>query len=257
MIANKARSAARIAAFGAVTGAMLPAFVARQALATSAGRGEGADAARDAWVGAWSSALLRVFGVDVAVRGNPPPRGRGHLVVANHRSTADVLALLRAFGGRMVSRADLARWPLVGAAARAVGTVFVDRADAASGAGAVRAMRTHLAAGSTVIVFPEGTTFPGDDVRPFHPGAFVATLRSGADIIPVGLAYETGSGAAFVKESFPAHLARMAAARPSRAVMCIGAPIACDERARTTHLVTAAHAEVQRLVREARLVVDG
>jgi 1-acyl-sn-glycerol-3-phosphate acyltransferase len=157
----------------------------------------------------------------------------------------------------MVSRADLARWPLVGAAARAVGTVFVDRADAASGAGAVRAIGTHLVAGSTVIVFPEGTTFPGDDVRPFHRGAFVAALHSGADIVPVGLAYQTGSGAAFVKETFAAHLARVAAARPSRAVMCIGAPIAVDEKARGSQLATAAHAEVQRLVREARLVVDG
>ena len=111
--------------------------------------------------------------------GTAPPQGRGHLVVANHRSTADILVLLRAFGGHMVSRADLARWPLVGVAARAVGTVFVDRANAASGANAVRAIRDRLAEGHTVIVFPEGTTFPDDEVRPFHAGAFVAALAFG------------------------------------------------------------------------------
>jgi 1-acyl-sn-glycerol-3-phosphate acyltransferase len=177
-------------------------------------------------------------------------------VVANHRSTADVLALLHAFGGRMVSRADLARWPLVGPAARAVGTIFVDRADAASGAGAVRAIRTQLAAGSTVIVFPEGTTYPGDDVRPFHPGAFIAALRSGSDVVPVGLAYQTGSGAAFVNESFPAHLARMAAAEPSRVAMCIGTPITIAERTRAGHLAARAQTDVQRLVGAARALVD-
>jgi 1-acyl-sn-glycerol-3-phosphate acyltransferase len=94
-------------------------------------------------------------------------------------------------------------------------------------------------------------------VLPFHAGAFVAALRSGADIVPVGLAYGTGSGAAFVNESFPSHLARMAAARPSDVVMCVGEPLAIPEKARATHLRDEAHAAVQRLVLDARRLVDG
>ena len=156
----------------------------------------------------------------------------------------------------MVSRADLATWPLVGPAARAVGTVFVDRSDAISGATAVRTIRALLAQGSTVIVFPEGTTFPDDEVRPFHAGSFVAALHSGADIIPVGIAYATGSGAAFVNESFPAHLSRMAAAEPSRVAVCVGAPIEIREKVRAARLRDTAHAEVARLIGEARRMVD-
>jgi 1-acyl-sn-glycerol-3-phosphate acyltransferase len=252
-VRQQLRRAGRIAAFGALTSAMLPAFLAHERLAPAAGR----DRVRERWVAAWCGALLRLFGVHVLTRGVVPPPGRGHLVVANHRSTADILVLLRAFGGHMVSRADLAGWPLVGVAARAVGTVFVDRSDAVSGANAVRAIRDRLAEGHTVIVFPEGTTFPDDTVRPFHAGAFVAALRSGADIIPVGLAYGTGSGAAFVNESFPAHLARVAAASPSEVVMSVGEPIVVREKARAAHLRDRAHAEVQRLVGEARRMVDG
>lgn len=246
------RSAARIAGFATLTGTMLPAFLARRAMTERREQ----DALRDRWVGAWGSALLAIFGVTVDVLGDRGPATRPRLVVANHRSTADVLALLRTFGGHIVSRADLAHWPLVGPAARAVGTLFVDRADAVSGATAVRTIRSRLAAGATVIVFPEGTTFPGDEVRPFHAGAFVAALRSGATIVPVGLAYATGSGAAFVNETFPAHLARMAAAEPSRAAMCIGAPIAIEPDARAAALRDRAHAEVQRLVTEARRLAD-
>jgi 1-acyl-sn-glycerol-3-phosphate acyltransferase len=108
-----------------------------------------------------------------------------------------------------------------------------------------------------VIVFPEGTTFPDDEVRPFRAGAFVAALRSGADVVPVGLAYAHGSGAAFVNESFPAHLARVAAAKPSRVAVCVGQPIAIGEKARAAPVRDAAQAEVQRLVLEARRVVDG
>jgi len=250
---QEVRRAARTAGFGAVTAAMLPAFLARAALAQPRDREE----LRGRWVGAWCSALLAMFGVRVLVRGDMPAAGIGHLVVANHRSTADILVLLRAFGGRMVSRKDLATWPLVGVAARAAGTVFVDRADAASGATAVRSIASHLAEPSTVIVFPEGTTFPGDEVRPFRTGTFVSALQSGADVIPVGLAYARDSEAAFVGESFPAHLSRMAGAEPSLVAMCVGSPIVIDSESRSTRLRDLAQAEVQRLVHEARRLVDG
>jgi 1-acyl-sn-glycerol-3-phosphate acyltransferase len=252
-VRGEVRRAARIAGFGALTATMLPAFVARSRLAEEGARGP----LRERWVGAWSAALLGLFGVTVLEEGEPPTAAdRGRLVVANHRSTADILVLLRRFGGHMVSRADLAGWPLLGRAARTVGTVFVDRADAVSGANAVRNIRSLLARGATVIVFPEGTTFTGDEVRPFHAGAFVAALRSGADVVPVGLAYATGSGAAFVNESFGAHLARMAAAEPSAMAMSIGPPIAVGDDARAAALRDRAHAEVQRLVSASRARVD-
>ncbi len=245
------RRAARIAGFGALTGAMLPAFLAHRRLTAEEAR----DGVRRRWVGAWSAALLGMFGVRARVEGTVPA-GAGMLVAANHRSTADILLLLRTFGGHMVSRADLADWPLVGQAARAVGTLFVDRANAASGATAVRTIRSRLLAGDTVIVFPEGTTFPDDEVRPFHAGAFVAAARSDARVVPVGIAYQTGSGAAFVNESFPAHLSRVAAAPPSRVALVIGEPLDAA-RAKASELRDATHGQVERLVARARSLVDG
>jgi lyso-ornithine lipid O-acyltransferase len=252
-VRRELRRAGRIAGFGALTGAMLPGFIVHEALSSTPER----DHVRERWVSVWSSVLLKIFGVTVLSDGVNPPRAAGRLVVSNHRSTADILILLRAFGGHMVSRADLARWPLVGPAARAVGTVFVQRGDAMSGATTVRVIRSLLKGGATIIVFPEGTTFAEDEVRPFHTGAFVAALHSGADIVPVGLAYASGSGAAFVNESFPAHLTRMAGARPSRVAMCIGAPIPIAEDARASRLCDRARADVQRLVATARRTVDG
>lgn len=252
-VRREIRRAARVVGFGALTGAMLPGFAVHQAWSSAPER----DRVRERWVGVWCSVLLRIFGLTVLSDGVNPPRAAGRLVVSNHRSTADILVLLRAFGGRMVSRADLARWPLVGPAARAVGTVFVQRGNAMSGATTVRVVRSLLESGATIIVFPEGTTFADDEVRPFHAGAFVAALHSGADIVPVGLAYASGSGAGFVDESFPAHLARMAGARPSRVAMSIGAPIPIEEDARASRLCDRARADVQRLVAAARRRVDG
>lgn len=246
------RRAARVAGFASVTAAMLPAYAVRDAVAAPGAR----DALRDRWIGAWCDALLRIFAVDVTVRGDVARARGARLVIANHRSTIDIAVLLRVFGGHMMSRADLSKWPLIGAAARKVGTVFVDRSDAVSGATAVRAARQLLDEGRTIIVFAEGTTFSDDVVRPFHGGAFVAAAGTGAEIVPVGLAYPRGSGAAFVDESFPQHLSRMAMADPTRVVMSVGAPIVAGERVRAAKLREATQAAVQALVDDARVACD-
>lgn len=250
----RVRRAVRGAGFAAITGTMLPVFLARRAMTRDTG-----DRAllRDRWVRRWSDALLELFGVSIDVRGEVPSAGtRGRLVVANHRSTIDIAILLRTFGGRMVGRADLAKWPLLGAAAQGVGTIFVDRSRAVSGASTVFAMKAALDGGETVCLFPEGTTFAGDDVRPFHAGAFVATRGTRAEIVPVGIAYEHGSGAAFVDEPFLAHLSRMASAEPTRVVACVGAPIAVGEGTRAAALSEKTRERVQALVHEARAIVD-
>lgn len=247
------RRVVRAAGFAGLTGGLVAAYAAEARL-----RGDlGGDALRDAWVKRWASSLLRLFGVSVEVYGALPHGPGGRLVVANHRSTIDIGVMLKTFGGHMVSRADLSKWPVVGRAARRVGTVFVDREDAASGATAIREMRQLLKGGATVNLFPEGTTFDGDLVRPFHPGAFVAAMRTGASVVPVGLAYARGSSAAFVNESFPAHLARMAGGPPTRVVVCIGAPVSIGPRARAQELRDAARAAVQARVNEARVRCDG
>ncbi len=188
-------------------------------------------ALRDRWFGAWCDAMLRVFGISVITIGEVPKRG-AKLVVSNHRGVADVLVLLRTFGGHMVSRADLAKWPLIGLAGRRLGTVFVDRSDAKSGAITIRTMRKLLGDGETVTIFAEGTTFSGDEVRPFHAGGFVAAVGTGAAIVPVGLAYARDSQAAFGNETFPQHLGRMAGAPPSFVVVSIGEPLVLPPKSR-------------------------
>jgi 1-acyl-sn-glycerol-3-phosphate acyltransferase len=252
---SAARRAYRITGFVGLTAAMLPLYAVREVLTAPSAR----ESVRDRWIGRWSSALLRLFSISVRTEGLPLTREaqRGRLVVSNHRSAIDIGLLLRAFGGHMVSRADLAGWPLLGRAARKIGTVFVDRSSTVSGASAIRAMRQILSAHGTVLLFPEGTTFEGDVVRPFHPGGFIAALRTGAEIVPVGIAYERGSRASFVGETFVRHLSRMAGGPPTRVVMRVGAPIAVAPDVRATVLAEQSHAAVQALVTEARAACDG
>jgi lyso-ornithine lipid O-acyltransferase len=247
-IRDRVRQATRAGGFMGLTAAMLPMMLADVARAPEAEK----EAIREAWVKRWARALLGLFAIEVRVVGTVPAEARGRMVVANHRSTIDVGVLLATFGGTMVSRADLASWPLVGAAARSVGTVFVDRANAKSGASTIRAIQKHLEEGRTIGIFPEGTTFEGDDVHPFHAGAFVAAVRAEAEIIPVGLAYPKASGAAFVGESFPAHLGRLAKSRGTRMVVAVGQPFLVSRRDRAQEVAARASGAVESLVREAR-----
>jgi lyso-ornithine lipid O-acyltransferase len=154
-----------------------------------------------------------------------------------------------------VSRADLARWPVIGVAARRVGTVFVDRQSKQSGAAAISTMVQAIERGRGVMVYPEGTTFEGDEVHPFRAGAFLTAQRTGAEIVPIGLAYE-GAAASYGEETFAEHMVRVSAAPMTRASIVVGDPIPSggqDVDALREH----ARSEVQALVHHARRALLG
>lgn len=201
------------------------------------------------WVALWAHGVHRLLGFDYRCHGFAPGENEGaRLVVANHRSALDVTILLSRFGGCCLSRADLARWPVIGPAARRAGTIFVDRSDRRSGASAIRAIRSRLQAGRTVILFPEGATSRGDQVRDFHAGALAAARGLEVEVVPVGLAYP--SVLEFHAESFEEFLRRAAAHERPRACVQIGRPrpLGSDVREEARML----RAEVQDLVDGAR-----
>jgi len=243
-----ARSGIRAAVMGAWTMTLLPVAVPHMRSRPPSTH----EKWRRRWVRAWAAGLVRVFGVDLCVTGEPitePTRGR--LVVAAHRSPLDIIILLERFGGTVLSRADLRDWPVLGPAAYHGGTIFVDRDDERSGVKAIREIRRRLQNGQTVIVFPEGTTVRGDEVRAFVGGAFAAVRGLDAELVPVGVAYE--SGCEFVDESFGQHLARVAQRPATRVGLCIGqARLASDVGPDREAMARAMQVEVQALVHRAR-----
>ena len=211
---------------------------------------------RDGWSGAWSRALIKLFRVDLRVDGEPGARGvgRGHgrVVVANHRSIIDITVMLSQFGGAVLSRGDMERWPIMGRAARAAGTIFVDRKSKKSGAKAIRAMVDRLEAKDTICLFPEGTTFEDDEVRPFKLGGFVAATRANVPVIPVAIIYPVGSGAAFGGETFMHHLSRLAATKATRVRLEIGEEMRANEGEDVEAFAERCRAEVARLTKAGR-----
>jgi 1-acyl-sn-glycerol-3-phosphate acyltransferase len=241
-------SGARAAAMGGWTMAVAQTAIVHMGIAKEASREE----LRQRWVQRWARGLLSVYGVEQHWAGELPlPSRRARLVVANHRSPLDILLMLRGFGGSVLGRHDLAGWPLLGWAARHGGTIFVDRDDPHSGVKAIREIRRRLRAGQTVIVFPEGTTHRGDEVRPLQGGAFAAVRGLDAELLPVGISYDPG--AEFVNETFVEHIGRVAQRPKTRVAVCVGEPSAVS--ADRDAMAAGMQQRIQALVHSARLTL--
>ncbi len=192
--------------------------------------------------------ILRSLGVQTHSRGIAPTATRARLVVANHRTAADVGVVVSHAPGYFLSRGDIAEWPVLGSIAMHAGTIFVDRGSGHSGAKAIRTIRKLLKAGETVIVFPEGTTFPGDELRPFSAGAFAAARGIDAEILPVGLAYPPGVEWAGV--DFLTHVRAVSERHRTPVAVEIGTPF-CGQGT-SAEMAQRAHDAVGRLVSMAR-----
>jgi 1-acyl-sn-glycerol-3-phosphate acyltransferase len=164
---------------------------------------------RQAAIRGWARATARAFGARLVIRGRLP-RQRA-LLVANHISWLDVLALLAVAPSHLMAKREVRDWPLVGLLAAAGGTVFVDRSRPRELPVTVRRVADTLRAGHPVTVFPEGTTWCGAaeavGCRPgggFRPAMFQAAIDAGAPVVPLRIGYriagtEAGTtGTAFV-----------------------------------------------------------
>ncbi|HEX5656109.1 MAG TPA: lysophospholipid acyltransferase family protein [Polyangiales bacterium] len=247
----KARATLRLVRLGAETFGWVALASAHQKLVPETQR----TAVFQRWMKRWASSLVHAMGGQVSLAPGSviPPQTRPRLIVSNHRSPFDIGVLLAMFGGHPLSRADLATWPVIGMAATRAGTIFVDRSSGASGANAVRQIRTRLKEGSSILVFPEGGTFAGDEVRPFKAGAFAALRGIEVEIVPVGLAYDPGSE--FTDDTFVGYVMRVASRRRTRCAVSIGAPRLAHGKPQ--QLAAALQQEVQALVQDARTCWEG
>jgi 1-acyl-sn-glycerol-3-phosphate acyltransferase len=173
-------------------------------------------------------ATLRALGVRWSIAGRLPARRA--LVVANHISWLDTLVLLAAGRSRLVAKAEVRGWPLVGPIAGHLGGVFLDRTRPRTLPGTVGRVRDILAAGGVVAVFPEGTTSCGEGAGGFRPAFFQAAIDAGVPVVPTTLRYQAAgiptARAAFIgAETLLESLGRVLAMRGLTVRVCVGTAI--------------------------------
>jgi len=151
---------------------------------------------------AWGPGLLRGAGARLRVHGLEHVDWSAPLVlVANHQSMIDIPALFAAVPVplRFMLKQELARVPLVGAFARSMGMVFIDRGNARGAKRSLSAAVHLLQGGAAVVAFPEGTRSRDGRVAPFKAGALQVAIEAGAPVVPVAI---RGSGAVLPASGF-------------------------------------------------------
>lgn len=192
----------------------------------------------------WAPGLLWGSGAKLVVRGvDRVDWTRPHVVVANHQSMMDICVLFRAIPVplQFLLKQELSRLPLVGAYAKAMGMIFVERSSAREATRRMREAAQLVKAGATLCVFPEGTRSHDGEVLPFKSGAFQIALDSGADVVPVAI---EGSGKVL-------SLGGLFRVRPGTITVTIGAPLRTVEIADRQLLAAQARESVVALKREA------
>lgn len=121
--------------------------------------------------------VCRLFGIRLRTVGEPLREG-AVLFVGNHASWLDIVVMAALVPVSFVAKQEIASWPFFGWLAKLQRSVFIDRRRSRAGAHG-QALVARLAAGDSIIVFPEGTSGDGNRVRRFRSSMFV--LPEGED----------------------------------------------------------------------------
>ena len=146
---------------------------------------------RAAWLHESCRRVLHCIGIETRVEGQAPKYG---LVVSNHLSYLDILIISAAMPCFFVSKSEVDRWPYFGRAARAGGTIFLDRSSMASATSAADQIAERLRLPVPVLLFPEGTSTDGTQVLRFHARLLQPATSAGASITAAAVRYEIEGG---------------------------------------------------------------
>ncbi|MCB2107021.1 MAG: 1-acyl-sn-glycerol-3-phosphate acyltransferase [Rhodobacteraceae bacterium] len=145
---------------------------------------------------AYFRTMARVLGLKVIVHGKQA-NDRPLLIVCNHISYLDVVALGAHCDGEFIARGDLADWPVFGFLAKLGSTIFIDRRRQSTGE-ARDQIQDRLEHGRALIMFPESTSGDGNHPLPFKSALFTVAERVVADravtVQPASIAYTRMNG---------------------------------------------------------------
>ncbi len=146
----------------------------------------------------WAPWGLRLAGVRLEVaRLAPLPDGPA-VFACNHESALDIWAAVAAVprSVRFIAKKELFDIPVFGWYLALGGHVKVDRRDHAQAVASLSRAARRVRAGTSLIVFPEGTRSRDGRVHPFKKGPFVIAVEAGVPVVPVAV---VGSGSVVAK----------------------------------------------------------
>lgn len=187
----------------------------------------------------WGKILCAIPGVRVRVEGfEHIEPGRTYIFAGNHVSQYDIFSFQGFFPHdfRWIAKKELFRLPVFGQAMHRVGYIPMDRSHGRQALKSLDDAARRIAAGSSVLIFPEGTRSADGMLKEFKAGAVLLAIKAGVPIVPLGF---NGSYEVLPKGRL--------LPRKGEIILRIGAPIATDQyRA----------ADKQRLARDLHRAVE-
>lgn len=138
----------------------------------------------------WARLICWCAGVRVTVSGQHNLTvGHPYIFAANHQSQFDIFALqgYLGFDFRWMAKKELFAIPVFGAGMRAAGYISVDRSRGRRALESLNEAAQKINAGTSVIIFPEGTRSADGSLHPFKSGAMVLAIKARVPIVPVAI----------------------------------------------------------------------
>ena len=188
-------------------------------------------------IGRWMQATARLLGLRIDVQ--CPACEAPVLMVANHVSWLDIIAIGATCPATFVAKAPVRGWPVLGRLASLSGTRFLERESLAGLCDLVRDLSGLLEQGARVAVFPEGTSTHGEQVLPFSSALFQSAVSSGAQVQAICLRYGSRARpdplAPFVgDDDFLSHLLPLLKRAETQVTLTFAPPISAMGRQRQT-----------------------
>lgn len=175
----------------------------------------------------WARRTLHMLGVRVHRKGKPPI-DQPCILIGNHRSYLDPIAVLKEVEALPVAKAEVGAWPLIGFAAKVTGILYVKRESKRSRADTLGAMGRYLEQGYSVLVYPEGTTHTDEKTMPFKRGAFTLAARTGFPVVPMAIEYLDLGDSWVGDDTFLPHFLRCFGKKRTHIFLHYGEPLSSD-----------------------------
>jgi len=199
---------------------------------------------------------LRMLGVRVHTRRvkrkGIRTRRTNYLIISNHVSYVDVLVIASLMPSVFITSVELKQTFPLGFFAWLGGCLFVERRSRAGLKREIGDIATVLVQGTSVALFPEGTTSSGDTVQPFKNSLITAAITTGTSLLPVCIRYRAANERLvdtanrdslyyYGRTTFFQHLPRFLALRSVDVECVILKPIAAHQHLSRKDLAARAH----------------
>ncbi|MEH6455822.1 MAG: lysophospholipid acyltransferase family protein [Cocleimonas sp.] len=206
----------------------------------------------------WLQRVVKTVGLDLQVKGEIAANQKSSLWVSNHISWMDI-AVVGSQGVGFLSKSEVRKWPLIGWLGAQSGTVFIDRGGKNASQVAAKAIAEKINAGDSILVFPEGTTSSGENVKRFHARIFAPALDHQLTVQAIAVQYLDEHGqlhpnASWNDQSFMSNMLGVLAQPSIRVVLTFLPVVDAEQFSERRHLAEKLENQIREVVLSDRAI---